>query len=166
TPVRAARSVGDSQTHEPRVGSMGRNPDPDPESVPRSMHEPGQTKSAASEGIEITELVETPLVPSWGKERDAADPSARATTQVAQQRAPVPSPGPFRPHAGGPRPSARSAQSGDDGQKPDEIQIHIGRVEVTAVTAVPPAPSLAAATPERKSLNLAEYLKRRRGDNR
>jgi hypothetical protein len=37
----------------------------------------------------------------------------------------------------------------------DEIQIHIGRIEVTAV---PPAPARPAAQPARKSLRLDEYL--------
>jgi len=40
---------------------------------------------------------------------------------------------------------------------PDEIQIHIGRIEVTAL---PPAPLRVAAPPLRKHLNLSEYLKR------
>jgi hypothetical protein len=40
----------------------------------------------------------------------------------------------------------------------DEIEIHIGRIEVTAVPQVAARP---AAPPARKSLNLDEYLKRR-----
>jgi hypothetical protein len=45
----------------------------------------------------------------------------------------------------------------------DEIEIHIGRIEVTAVAqaAVRPAPQ-----PARKALNLEEYLKRPRGGHR
>jgi hypothetical protein len=42
----------------------------------------------------------------------------------------------------------------------DEIQIHIGRIEVTAV---PPAPARPAPVPNRKSPSLDEYLKRRPG---
>jgi hypothetical protein len=45
-------------------------------------------------------------------------------------------------------------------REPDDIHIHIGRIEVAAVPA--PAPRPAAPQP-RKSLNLAEYLKRGRG---
>ena len=45
------------------------------------------------------------------------------------------------------------------GREADEIQIHIGRIEVTAV---PPAPARPAAQPVRKSLRLDEYLKRGR----
>jgi hypothetical protein len=43
--------------------------------------------------------------------------------------------------------------------EPDEIQIHIGRIEVTA--ALPP-PARPAVKPARKSLDLGEYLKRDR----
>jgi hypothetical protein len=45
-------------------------------------------------------------------------------------------------------------------REPDEIQINIGRIEVVAV---PPPAARPAAAPARKSLNLEEYLKRRRG---
>ena len=44
---------------------------------------------------------------------------------------------------------------------PDEIQIHIGRIEITAV---PPAPVARAAPPRtQRAVNLDEYLKRSRG---
>ena len=46
------------------------------------------------------------------------------------------------------------------GAEPDEIQIHIGRIEVTAV---PPAPPRAAFKPVRKGMSLDDYL---RGRNR
>jgi hypothetical protein len=49
-------------------------------------------------------------------------------------------------------PSRRSAQS-------DDIQIHIGRIEVTAVAQPAPRP---AAAPARKAMSLDEYLGRRR----
>lgn len=42
-------------------------------------------------------------------------------------------------------------------REPDEIQIHIGRIEVTAV---PQAPAPTATKPLRKGLNLEEYLRR------
>jgi hypothetical protein len=44
--------------------------------------------------------------------------------------------------------------------EPDEIQIHIGRIEVTAVPQTAPRP---AVVPASKSINLDEYLKRGRG---
>jgi hypothetical protein len=43
----------------------------------------------------------------------------------------------------------------------DEIQINIGRIEVTAIPHPTPRPS----APARKSINLDEYLKRRNGRN-
>jgi hypothetical protein len=46
------------------------------------------------------------------------------------------------------------------GREPDEIQIHIGRIEVTAVPQAEPRP---AAVPASKSINLDEYLRRGRG---
>lgn len=46
---------------------------------------------------------------------------------------------------------------------PDEIQIHIGRIEVTAV---PPAAPRPAPPKPRKSLDLGEYLKRGLGSGR
>jgi len=45
-------------------------------------------------------------------------------------------------------------------REPNEIEINIGRIEVTAV---PPLAVRPAAPPRRKSLNLDEYLKRGRG---
>jgi len=45
-------------------------------------------------------------------------------------------------------------------RQPDEIQIHIGRIEVTAV---PPPVAAPAARPVRKSQSLDDYLKRRDG---
>jgi hypothetical protein len=45
-------------------------------------------------------------------------------------------------------------------REPDEIQIHIGRIEVTAVPQTAPRP---AVLPASKSINLDEYLKRERG---
>jgi len=43
----------------------------------------------------------------------------------------------------------------------DEIQINIGRIEVTATPQATPR----AAQPVRKAINLEEYLKRRNGRN-
>jgi hypothetical protein len=45
-------------------------------------------------------------------------------------------------------------------RQPDEIQIHIGRIEVTAA---PPAPPRTETKPANKSPDLGEYLKRRHG---
>ena len=61
-------------------------------------------------------------------------------------------PGAFEPNA------RRLQRSGPPVHEPDEIQIHIGRIEVTAVH---PAPAPAVAKPQRNVPSLDEYLKRR-----
>ena len=53
-----------------------------------------------------------------------------------------------------------SRRLGPPQREPDEIQIHIGRIEVTAMT---PAPARPAPRPARKSPSLDEYLKRGEG---
>jgi hypothetical protein len=53
-------------------------------------------------------------------------------------------------------------RSQDDAHVSGEIQIHIGRIEVTAVPPPLPRPT---ALPARKSINLGEYLKRGRGSS-
>ncbi len=53
-----------------------------------------------------------------------------------------------------------SHRSGSPERESDEIQIHIGRIEVTAMTQPAPRP---LAAPVRKSPSLDEYLKRRDG---
>jgi hypothetical protein len=45
-------------------------------------------------------------------------------------------------------------------REPDEVHIHIGRIEVTAA---PPAPRTVAAPPARKAMSLDEYLARNGG---
>jgi hypothetical protein len=54
-----------------------------------------------------------------------------------------------------------SSSSGSPEREPDEIQIHIGRIEVTAVAQAMPRP---VPPPVRKSISLDDYLKR--GDGR
>jgi hypothetical protein len=53
-----------------------------------------------------------------------------------------------------------SSRAAGPAREPDEIQIHIGRIEVTAASENVARPSPPAA---RKSINLEEYLKRGRG---
>jgi hypothetical protein len=64
---------------------------------------------------------------------------------------------PARLHVAGPRPGK---PFGTDRRtsEPDEIQIHIGRIEVTAVQAGPPTPVV--QRPQRWSPSLQEYLRR------
>jgi hypothetical protein len=155
---RDPRSTSGSSVHEPREISIRRDLESDSEtSVRLSLRE---RKATSSESIEITKFVDTPLVPTWASGRDVGDPLASGAIHPST----VPAPGQLRPHASASRSPARPAQLADAGQKPDEIQIHIGRIEVTAVP--PPAPARPAAKPERRSVNLNEYLKQRRGGNR
>jgi hypothetical protein len=155
---RDPRSASGSSVHEPHEISIRRDLESDSEtSVRLSLRE---RKAAASESIEITKFVDTPLVPTWASGRDIGDPLASGAIHPST----VPAPGQLRPRASASRSSARPAQLADAGQKPDEIQINIGRIEVTAVP--PPAPARIAAKPERRSVNLSEYLKQRRGGNR
>jgi hypothetical protein len=89
---------------------------------------------------------------------------------IEMQRIPAESSGPravpstIRPQSTGVlRPSGPLPRAGR-AEEPDEIQIHIGRIEVTAVP--PPVAARAAIRPERRSVNLDDYLKQRRGGNR
>ncbi|HEY6347345.1 MAG TPA: hypothetical protein VIY49_38140 [Bryobacteraceae bacterium] len=61
-----------------------------------------------------------------------------------------------------PYPELIKPGSHDDARVSGEIQIHIGRIEVTAVPPPLPRPT---APPARKSINLGEYLKRGRGSS-
>jgi hypothetical protein len=58
--------------------------------------------------------------------------------------------------------SSLSHQSGQHQREPNEIQIHIGRIEVVAVPPTP-APQTAAPKPQRGAPSLDEYLRRRDG---
>jgi hypothetical protein len=83
--------------------------------------------------------LETPIIEP--PQRSAPVPHFTATRGTPQSRL-----------AGAARPSPPGA---------DEIQINIGRIELTAVPQTPQRP----AAPARKSINLDEYLKRRNGRN-
>ncbi len=85
-----------------------------------------------------------PLVPEGLHPAEAA--LAHASSPLSPARGKIERTGPARHSA----PVERSA---------DDIQIHIGRIEVTAV---PPAPTRPAVQPVRKSLRLDEYLRRGR----
>lgn len=68
-----------------------------------------------------------------------------------------------RPFAAGVRKAEKTNWSGREAtpeREPDEIQIHIGRIEVMAV---PPAPARAETKPVNRSPNLGDYLKLRHG---
>ncbi|HEY6446734.1 MAG TPA: hypothetical protein VIY53_09765 [Acidobacteriaceae bacterium] len=73
-------------------------------------------------------------------------------------------PSTIRPQSAGVLRPAGPLPRAERADEPDEIQIHIGRIEVTA--APPPVAARPAARPERRSVNLDDYLKQRRGGNR
>ncbi len=85
-----------------------------------------------------------PLVPEGVRPAEAALPPN--SSPLSPERGKIERTGPARHVA----PVERSA---------DDIQIHIGRIEVTAV---PPVPTRPAVPPVRKSLRLDEYLRRGR----
>ena len=65
------------------------------------------------------------------------------------------------PTSSGTGPARRAQDAPRMASEPHEVQIHIGRIEVTAV---PPAPPRApAAAPRRNAMSLDDYLKRRNG---
>jgi hypothetical protein len=94
----------------------------------------------------------------------SADPSSTQTQfyierrfQLVSESSPPSRTPPITARRGKPAPSAapHSPQP-----RADEIEIHIGRIEVVAA---PPAPPRPAVTPQRKSLSLDDYLSRRNG---
>jgi hypothetical protein len=106
-----------------------------------------------------------------------AEPQRRLLTAEADVHVTVPAPAsgragdPFRPvmkpmrmsdaviSTAGPADRPRQRHGAQAAQQPDDIQIHIGRIEVLAVP--PPAPR-ARQAPDR-SLSLDAYLSRRDG---
>jgi hypothetical protein len=115
------------------------------------LKQPGPLRNAETEpqpGIHVEpEEPYTPLLPP-------AVPSADAEGEIFRASETVVSTASKKDAARVPRHGAVSKSEAD------EIQIHIGRIEVTAV---PPAAARPAVVPVSKSVNLDEYLKRGRG---
>ena len=92
-----------------------------------------------------------------GPAREPSDPAdpARSGLQSAGAR---PSPAALPHFRQEPQRWAWPATSGHAAAGADrgDVEIHIGRIEVTAVSPPPPAPAAKAA---RKSINLSEYLR-------
>jgi hypothetical protein len=95
-----------------------------------------------------SEQTYTPLV--------VAKSSAPAPTGLVPMRPAIPTPLGVEKKQDKGSPSQRPEPSV---REPDEIQIHIGRIEVTAMP--PAAPRAAAANPRRGAPSLDEYLRRR-----
>jgi hypothetical protein len=104
----------------------------------------------------------SPIEPASSRQADAHLPelpsaAIRTAPVVAADapRLPRADPGmPDRPPVAARRPRDRSPET-------DDVQIHIGRIEVTAIQ--PAAPRPPRAEPARRALSLDEYLKRRGG---
>jgi hypothetical protein len=88
-------------------------------------------------------------------------PIGEIVLEADARRPPAPPRAPSGPSSGPERePGALAIPAAPPRREPDEIEIHIGRIEVTAVLPAPPPP---AVRPSRKALNLEAYLKRGRG---
>lgn len=94
---------------------------------------------------------------------EAERPLMRRTQIEAASIAPLRAPQVNRQPFAGPaqRTAGESRRAAEPAREPDEISIHIGRVEVAAVTQ--PVARPATAAPPRKSINLSEYLRRGSG---
>jgi len=127
------------------------SPDP-PSQSPTPLAEPAPQPLAAPIEGAVTER--TRLVEHWHE----AAPEPRAGAPVSHDRL-QPGPGPLpRPAPQLPRPRAEPAR--DAGE---EVQIHIGRIEVIAPQ---PAPTQPAAPRAPRSTSLQDYLKRGAGRSR
>lgn len=120
---------------------------------PSSTLEKGETSEHPQPLLERTEqktVFKGPLVPITVENLRRADPknhrdASRPITYGASKK-----------EAG----DLSGSRAGKPAREPDEIQIHIGRIEVAAL---PPAPVRPAPKPAHKSLDLGAYLKRRGG---
>lgn len=124
-----------------------------PQGTPPAAREDSAQRESIAKAQPNTPLLGTPAVLSTCEIPAEAQKSLYSVPELSVGRGnrglvPNASPGPM-PH------SARSER-----RKPDEIQIHIGRIEVTAVPQTPPS---TPARPGRTAPTLAEYLHRRDG---
>jgi hypothetical protein len=106
----------------------------------------------------------TPLIPG------ATAPPASGQGALALAPEPAPAPARASPNTAAllrADAAERNAGAARRAQPParaaDDIQIHIGRIEVTAALPAPPRPAAAPPAAARKSPSLGELLKRRKG---
>lgn len=126
----------------PRLGNFSRSTSWAPIG---SMSPVPSTRPLAEEYEMTTQPLYRPMIPWNGPALGLIAPDKRGGMIEA-----------FPPVSRGRKTSSRDS-TGSVTKGSDEIQIHIGRIEVTAL---PPAPTRAAAQTPRKGLNLEEYLKR------
>ena len=162
----AVLSTSDQELTQPsEFDKSAAVPTRDPE--PIRPEDPGRSAAVPPRDPESTRPAEPRASGRWQKTaREAAqqtgqEPEPQARVNVHPAEFPVMLyPAPRRSLAAG-----RGERSGPPAsasfapQEGDDVQIHIGRIEVTAA---PPAVAPAVRKPVRKSLNLDEYLKRSR----
>lgn len=124
-----------------------------PEAAPPAHREHSDQSESVAEAQPYTPLLSASIVPRISE--TPADGlkflySAPELTVAQTNRDVLPSPSPG--------PTTHAMRS--DRREPDEIQIHIGRIEVTAITQAPPS---TPARSGRTAPTLAEYLHRRDG---
>jgi hypothetical protein len=166
------------QTHTLVPGRAPQNQDFNPISEERTSFKPlvarAQQEEIEKRAVRSTGIVEPAETSARSEASEHPQPLLDRTEQKVVLKGPLrpitvenlrrADPRPFRdvshPTIG--RKEARDlpGRSGKPERETDEIQIHIGRIEVTAL---PPAPVRPAPKPAHKSLDLGAYLKRRGG---
>lgn len=161
------RGARDRETMSPASGQDGHAEwlpgDERVAAAPLRSHRPAETIASSPTDSQLIDMPEHAAAAERENEEDLQPLIARQKIP-AEFSSPTTVPGTIRPQSAGvPRP-AGSLPRAEKAEEPDEIQIHIGRIEVTAVP--PPVAVRPAARPERRSVNLDDYLKQRRGGNR
>jgi hypothetical protein len=162
------RHVPGVQSAEPKPGLSPSNVPPLPGGTPMF----GNAKQNGSTEL-ASETVHALVTKAQKNDREkpTATPKGRYQPLMPESLSRTDGPRAFRPVTSSPTPNVRKDvrkeerarrlnTSGSPEREADEIQIHIGRIEVTAVPPPTPAPVRA---PARKSISLDEYLKRKHG---
>jgi len=157
-PMQAARG-GSASAERPAhpVTPLVQPEDQTPAPAPRTAVHPAEVsqKEFQKETPPESEWTTARLPEQEAVRKSSSPPGAQAAPVFSPQ---LPPPLPLRPG----RPPAPELRTQPPARRePEEIQIHIGRIEVTAV---PAAPAAAPTARPRRAPNLAEYLKK--GDRR
>lgn len=166
-PATGDRSTGIAPPREPSVISVHQlvaSPTPlkQPPITPAAEPNPDQARKSTEDKRPPeapTVILRDRPVPLSAQERDNVDAPPAASAEPKAQFTPLIKPALSPPAVqlmrdSPPRPAPPA-------QEPDEIHIHIGRIEVMASAPAPARPAPAKAA--RKSLTLDEYLKQRHG---